>query len=135
MGRAVTRPFSEIVQERVGRDAAYVMALLEEAMRCFMRGETTVARGHVRDVIKGSIGYAELARRTGTPETSLIRMFGPNGNPTFENVANVLTTLQDFGGIDLQVNAITRKKRAVRAQAASRREPKVNAARAGRPAR
>ena len=121
MAKAATRPYGEIVQARVSREPAYAAALLEEAVRCFVRGETAVARAHVRDVIKGSIGYAELARRTGTPETSLIRMFGPSGNPTFENVANVLATLQDFGGVDLQINSAPRRKRASKRPTASSR--------------
>ena len=61
--------------------------------------EGAVARNLVRDVIKGSIGYAELSRRTGTPEKSLVRMFGPNGNPTAANFSSVFAHLQRIGGI------------------------------------
>jgi DNA-binding phage protein len=113
MSKAVTVPFSDIVQARVHDEPAYAAALLEEAMRCFSRGETAVARGHVRDVIKGSIGYTELSRRTGTPETSLVRMFGPSGNPTFGNVSNVIAHLLDAGGFELQVKSVpvARKRR------------------------
>lgn len=101
MCRAALQPFSEVVQSRVARNAEYAAALLAEAMQCFSRCETSVARAHVRDVIKGSIGYTELAERTGTPETSLVRMFGPNGNPTFDNVANVFSHLLDASRVEL----------------------------------
>jgi DNA-binding phage protein len=56
-------------------------------------GEFNTARNLVRNVIKGSIGYAELSRRTGTPEKSLIRIFGPNGNPTAANISDVFLHL------------------------------------------
>jgi DNA-binding phage protein len=59
-----------------------------------LSGELNAARNLVRNVIKGSIGYAELSRRTGTPEKSLTRMFGPNGNPTAANISNVFFHLQ-----------------------------------------
>jgi hypothetical protein len=57
------RSMEEITQERVQRDPEF-------------------ARRLIRDVIKGSIGYAELSRRTGTPQKCPVRMFGASGNPT-----------------------------------------------------
>lgn len=114
------RTYSQMMQDQVSEKPGYAGALLEEAMRCFLRGETSIARSHVRDVIKGTIGYGELARRTGTPETSLIRMFGPTGNPTFENVSSVLTQLQTAGGVELRVNSVpVRRKRVSKRPTAS----------------
>src|SRR4051812_29283798 len=94
----LTIPFGEIVEARVRREPAFAAGLLQEAAQCMLNGEISAARSLVRDVIKGSIGYAELSRRTGTPEKSLVRMFGPGGNPTAENLLNVFSHLQQFGG-------------------------------------
>jgi DNA-binding phage protein len=47
---------------------------------------------------------ARLSRRTGTPEKSLVRMFGPAGNPTGENITSVFTQLQRAGGVNLKVS-------------------------------
>jgi hypothetical protein len=71
----VGRSFDEMVQARVGREAAFAEALLQMAVQEMLAGDLDVARSLIRDVIKGSIGYAELSRRTGTPEKSLVRMF------------------------------------------------------------
>jgi len=109
--KAATVPFSKVVRGRVRNDPAFAPALLEEAMRSFLAGEIAVARAHVRDVIKATIGYAELARRTGTPETSLIRMFGPNGNPTAENLSAVFVHLQRAGGLVLQVKSVPARRK------------------------
>jgi DNA-binding phage protein len=68
--------------------------------------DVAVARSLIRDVIKGSMGYAELSRRTGTPEKSLVRMFGTNGNPTAANFFAVLTHLQQYSGVTFQVAAV-----------------------------
>ena len=101
----IGRSFSEIVQERAGRDPAFAGALLEEAVECLLAGDLPTARSLIRDVIKGSMGYAELSRCTGTPEKSLVRMFGPTGNPTAANMASVLHELQRYGGVRLRVRA------------------------------
>jgi DNA-binding phage protein len=99
----IGRSFNEIVQDRVGREPAFAGALLEEAVQCMLAGELPTARSLIRDAIKGSIGYAELSRRTGTPEKSLVRMFGPTGNPTAANMASVLHELQRHGRVRLRV--------------------------------
>jgi DNA-binding phage protein len=101
---ALTRPFNELVEDSIRRDPAYARALLAEAAQCFLDGEFPVARELIRKVITGSIGYAELSRRTGTPEKSLVRMFGPAGNPTGENITSVFTQLQRAGGVNLKVS-------------------------------
>lgn len=102
----VGRSFDEMVQARVGREAAFAEALLQMAVQGMLAGDLDVARSLIRDVIKGSIGYAELSRRTGTPEKSLVRMFGPSGNPTAANIFSVLAQLQRASGVSLQVKSV-----------------------------
>jgi DNA-binding phage protein len=124
MGKSnLTVPFEQLVEARVGRDEAFAMGLLEEAAQCLLSGELGTARNLIRNVIKGSIGYAELSRRTGTPETSLIRMFGPTGNPTAENLSSVFAHLQHAGGVELRVSTVIlpRRRPARRTMKASRR--------------
>ena len=99
------RRFHEIVQDRVGRDPAFTGALLEEAVECLLTGEMPTARSLIRDTIKGSMGYAELSGRTGIPERSLVRMFGPSGNPTAENLSSVLKELQGYSRLRLCVRS------------------------------
>jgi DNA-binding phage protein len=101
----IGRSFSEIVQRRTAREPAFASALLEEAVQCMLSGELPAARSLIRDVIKSSMGYAELSRRTGTPEKSLVRMFGPAGNPTAANITSVLHELQQHGRVRLRVRA------------------------------
>jgi DNA-binding phage protein len=73
---------------------------LERAVTMFLAGEMATARS--------LIGYAALSRRTGTPEKSLVRMFGPKGNPRAENLATVLAALQRLGRFRLVVKAVRR---------------------------
>jgi len=98
--------FETLVQDRVRRDTDFASALLVEALQSLLDGDTDTARSHIRDLIKGSLGYGELSTRTGIPAKSLIRMFGPSGNPTLENVATVLQVLQQCTGVALKVSGI-----------------------------
>ena len=118
----VGRSFDEMVQARVGRETAFAEALLQMAVQEMLVGDLDVARSLIRDVIKGSIGYAELSQRTGTPEKSLVRMFGPSGNPTAANIFSVLAQLQRANGVSLQVKS-------VRAQGKPSIKPKAGSAR------
>ena len=99
----IGRSFNEITQARASRDPAFAGALLEEAVQCLLADDVATARSLIRDVIKGSMGYAELSQRIGTPEKSLVRMFGPTGNPTVANIGSVLNALQEYGRFRLQV--------------------------------
>lgn len=102
MGRSI----EEITQARVQRDPEFARALLQEAVEALLADEVAVARSLIRDVIKGSMGYAELSRRTGTPEKSLVRMFGAHGNPTAAHLFAVLTHLQQYSGVTFHVAAV-----------------------------
>lgn len=101
----IGRNFHELVQDRAGREPVFAGALLEEAVECMLAGELPTARSLIRDAIKGSMGYAKLSKRTGTPEKSLVRMFGPSGNPTAANMSSVLKELQHHGRLRLRVRA------------------------------
>jgi len=46
-----------------------------------------------------------LSEATGTPEKSLIRMFGPKGNPRAAHLARALEALQAAEGVRLEVTA------------------------------
>ena len=116
------RSIGEITQERVKRDPEFARALLQEAVQALLSDDVPTARSLIRDVIKGSLGYAALSRHTGTPEKSLVRMFGANGNPTAANLFAVLTHLQNHSGITFEVAAVRtpvrRKSRAASERAA-----------------
>ena len=81
---------------------------LERSVTMFLAGEMATARSLIREAINGSVGYAALSRRTGTPEKSLVRMFGPRGNPRAENLAAVLAALQRLGQFRFVVKTVRR---------------------------
>ena len=55
-GRALTRGFSERVQERVATDPAFGNALLGESIDSMFAGDVGTGKAILRDFIKATIG-------------------------------------------------------------------------------
>ena len=51
------------------------------------------------------IGFDELAGQTKKSPKSLMRMFGPKGNPQAQNLFAIISTLQKHEGVRLTVHA------------------------------
>ena len=103
MTLVLTKDFKETVQARAERDAAFREALLQEAVEAMLAGELATGKAVLRDYIHVTIGFEALGQATGTPPKSLMRMFGPRGNPQASNLFAVLAHLQKHGGFHLAV--------------------------------
>jgi DNA-binding phage protein len=102
---ALTRSFKELVQSHVAEDAAFGEALLREGIDTMLAGDVDTGKAILRDYIKATIGFEKLGEATGTQPKSLIRMFGPRGNPQARNLFSVLGFLQKRAGLQLHVTA------------------------------
>ena len=102
----LTKDFCETVRARVARDAAFRKALFQEAMQGLLEGDLDAGRAAMRDYINATIGFEKLSATTGRPQKSLMRMFGPNGNPTAENLFGVIAVLQAETGVQLKVRVV-----------------------------
>ncbi len=102
---ALTRSFKELVQKRVADDPAFGEALLREGIDAMLAGDVDAGKAVLRDYIKATIGFEKLAEATATPPKSLIRMFGPRGNPQARNLFGVIGYLQKQAGVELHVAA------------------------------
>ncbi|MBS0638619.1 MAG: transcriptional regulator [Acetobacteraceae bacterium] len=105
---ALTRSFKELVQKRVGEDQAFGVALLREGIDTMLSGDIDTGKAILRDYIKATIGFEKLAEATATPSKSLIRMFGPRGNPQARNLFGVIGYLQKQAGVELHVSQAPR---------------------------
>ena len=100
---AKTRSFKELVQRQIARDKAFAEALLREGIDTMLAGDVDTGKIILRDYIKATVGFEKLGKATGTQPKSLIRMFGPRGNPQARNLFNVLGYLQKQAGLHLHV--------------------------------
>ena len=87
---ATTRPFQEHVQQHVATDPAFAEGLLREAIETMLTGDVDSSKTILRDHIKATVGFEKLGEATVTQPKSLIRMFGPRGNPQAKNLFSEL---------------------------------------------
>jgi hypothetical protein len=101
----LTRSFQETVQTRACRDVRFRQALLVEAVQSLVDGDLDEGRAALRSCINATVGFEKLGVSLGKSPKSLMRMFGPSGNPTAENLLGVISLLQDETGVRLRVRA------------------------------
>lgn len=99
----LTRDFKYSIKARVAADPAYGALLLTEAVELLLSGDMETGKSVLRDYINATVGFEALAVATGTPAKSLMRMFGPKGNPRADNLFAVISTLQKANGVNLAV--------------------------------
>ena len=102
----LTRDFRETIQARVQRDPAFREELLKEGVECLLSGEVEVGKAALRDFINATVGFETLGSLTGKSPKSLMRMFGPDGNPQARNLFDVIARLQENEGLRLEVRAV-----------------------------
>lgn len=99
----LTRDFKETVQARVQRDPAFRKALLVEGIEAFLSGDVETGKALLRDCINATVGFGELGRALKRSPKSLMRMFGPAGNPQAQNLFEIIAFLQREEGVQLKV--------------------------------
>jgi DNA-binding phage protein len=94
----LTRDFKETIRDRVQRDAKFRQELLREG-DAMLSGDITLAKTILRDYINATVGFTSLAAATHIPPKSLMRMFGPAGNPRAANLFEIVSFLQHHEGV------------------------------------
>ena len=99
----LTRDFKETIRDRVQRDPKFRKELLREGLEAMLTGEMTLAKTILRDYINATVGFAGLAQATHIPPKSLMRMFGPSGNPRAANLFEIVSVLHRREGVRFHV--------------------------------
>ncbi|MCF6101774.1 DNA-binding protein [Mesorhizobium muleiense] len=102
----LTRDFRETVRARAERDSLFREALLRQAVQGLLDGDAAGGRAAMREAINATIGFERLGQIVGKSPKSLMRMFGPSGNPTAENLLGVIRALQIETGVRLTVHTV-----------------------------
>ncbi len=103
---ALTREFKKAVQARAMRDPAFREGLLMEGVECLLAGDVDAGKIVLRDYINATVGFKELGVLTNKPPKRLMHMFGPAGNPYARNLFEVISCIQQYEGIRLEVNTV-----------------------------
>lgn len=100
----LTRDFKKTIQARIERDPAFRDELLREGIECLLSGDLETGKAILRDYINATIGFETLSGLTRKPAKSLMRMFGPKGNPRAQNLFEVIVQLQKVGSLRLRLH-------------------------------
>jgi hypothetical protein len=95
----LTRSFRETVRARANRDVKFRQALVGEAMQALLDGNLEEGRAALRSCINATIGFEKLGAALRRSPKSLMRTFGPSGNPTAGNLLAVICVLQAGAGV------------------------------------
>ena len=102
---ALTRDFRETILARVQTDSKFRDGLLKDGIETMLSGDVDAGKAILRDYIKATIGFERLGTEAGLSPKSLIRMFGPTGNPQARNLFAVIAHLQRQAQVTLHVTA------------------------------
>jgi hypothetical protein len=103
---ALTRDFKETIQARIESDPAFREELLKEGVECLLSGDMDTGKAVLRNYINATIGFEELGSLTDKSPKSLMRMFGPKGNPQARNLFEIISHLQKREGLHFEVRAV-----------------------------
>jgi DNA-binding phage protein len=101
---AKTKSFRHLVERQVKDDQKFAEALLREGIDAMRSGDLDTGKTIMRDYINATVGFEKLGEATNTPPKSLIRTFGPRGNPQARNLFSVIGYLQKRAGVQLHVS-------------------------------
>jgi DNA-binding phage protein len=102
---ALTKSFRKTVRARALRDPDFRIALIREAVEKLMDGDVETGLSILGDYVNATMGYKTLAEKTGKNPKSLMRMLGPEGNPTAENLFNVIAQLKEQERLEFDIRA------------------------------
>ncbi len=103
---ALTRDFKETIKNRIARDPIFREELLKEGIDCLLIGDVDTGKAILRDYINATIGFDALGTVTAKSPKSLMRMFGPKGNPQARNIFEIIAYLQKKEGIHFKVQTV-----------------------------
>jgi hypothetical protein len=102
----LTKDFKDTIKDRVARDPAFREELLKEGIECLLKGDMDTGKAVLRDYINATIGFNALGTATDRSPKSLMRMFGPKGNPQARNLFEIIAYLQQRESIHLKVHTV-----------------------------
>ena len=102
----LTKDFKDTIKDRVARDPAFREELLKEGIECLLTGDMDTGKAVLRDYINATIGFDALGTATDRSPKSLMRMFGPKGNPQARNLFEIIAYLQQRESIHLKVHTV-----------------------------
>lgn len=85
-----TMSYNTMLKNMVAENPNMVAEMLEGALNLILSGEVDAGRILLKNYVDVTIGFPELARRIGKDEKNLRRSLSERGNPTANNLFNIV---------------------------------------------
>jgi hypothetical protein len=97
-----TQSYAETLKAAAAENPAMADHLFEDAIRALFAGAVDEGRLLLRTHINATVGFPALAELTGKNAKSLMRMLGPDGNPTANNLFDIIGRLGRAEGLTIE---------------------------------
>jgi DNA-binding phage protein len=101
-----TIPYKDSLKAMTARNPHMATEMFEDAINALLAGELDEGRLLLRQYVNATIGFGELARRTGKTDKNLIRALGPNGSPTAANLFQIIQACMKAEGVTVAAHVI-----------------------------
>lgn len=105
-----TVSFKDSLKAIADRNPDFANNILEDAVNAMLTGDINEGRIHLRDYVNATIGFSELAKRTGRIDKNLMRSLSEKGNPTASNLFEIIQACVAFEEITLSAHVISKVK-------------------------
>jgi DNA-binding phage protein len=101
-----TQSYKDSMKAMVDRNPHMATEMLEDAINALLAGELDEGRLLLRQYVNATIGFPELARRTGKTDKNLMRSLGPNGSPTAANLFQIIRACMKAEGVTVAAHLV-----------------------------
>ena len=106
-----TISYKEGIKSMVDRNPKFAMEILEDAINSLLDGNLEEGRLLLRHYIDATIGFQELARRTGKRDKSLMRSLSATENLTASNLFDIIRACVQARGATVAARVIPHTNR------------------------
>jgi len=104
-----TVSYNDSIKAMIGRSPELATEMLEGAVNSLFEGELEEGRLLLRQYVNATIGFQELARRTGKQDKNLMRSLSPSGNPTAANLFEIIHAWSEAEGVTIAAHVSPRQ--------------------------
>ena len=94
-----TRSYKDSMKAMVDENPELGTEMLEEALNSLLSGELDEGRLLLRQFVNATMGFKELAERTGKRDKNLMRSLSAEGNPTAANLFEIVQACIQAEGV------------------------------------
>jgi len=104
-----TIPFDDMLKGMTDNNPQFASEMLEEALNTILAGDVDDGRILLRQYVKATIGFQELAKRTGKQDKNLMRSLSATGNPTAANLFEIIQACTKAADVTVSAHVAPRQ--------------------------